>query len=171
MFWRHYALTLKPVLSDMGEGKTASFYNTSRIRQNLPYFISGRLVSALGTFGSMVLIVRALSVADFGVFSIIVGSSIIFGMVCGLGIERLIPRYLSELRSAGMLGRAAYLAWLLLLARIILLLPAFLILYYLWDLVGNTLVAGCFAYAIVERPLLRLLRNRFESNGKFTTVE
>jgi O-antigen/teichoic acid export membrane protein len=139
MFWRHYALTLKPVLSDMGEGKTASFYNTSRIRQNLPYFISGRLVSALGTFGSMVLIVRALSVADFGVFSIIVGSSIIFGMVCGLGIERLIPRYLSELRSAGMLGRAAYLAWLLLLARIILLLPAFLILYYLWDLVGNQL--------------------------------
>lgn len=123
----------------MGKGNPASFYSTSRVRQNLPYFVTGRAISALGTLGSIVLIVRQLSVSDFGVFSIVVGSSIVFGLVCGLGIERLIPRYLSELRSAGAMEKVAYLAWLFLLARMVLLLPAFLVLYLLWDLVGSML--------------------------------
>ena len=121
------------------KGNPASFYSTSRVRQNLPYFISGRAISALGTLGSIVLIVRHLSISDFGVFSIVIGSSIVFGLVCGLGIERLIPRYLSELRSAGAMEKAAYLAWLFLLARMVLLLPAFLVLFFLWELVGSML--------------------------------
>jgi len=121
---------------EMCQGNASSFFSTSRVRQNLPYLIMGRGISALGTFGSIVLIVRHLSISDFGVFSVVVGSSIIFGLVCGLGIERLIPRYLSEMRSAGAVEKAAYLAWLFLLARMTLLLPAFLVLYLAWDLVS-----------------------------------
>ncbi|MCK6384181.1 MAG: hypothetical protein L6Q52_07515 [Rhodocyclaceae bacterium] len=125
----------------MRKGNTASFYSIRRVQENLPYFISGRVISALGTFGSIVLIVRHLSVTDFGVFSIVAGSAIVFGLVCGLGVERLIPRFLSELRSAGAMGKAAFLAWMFLLARIVLLLPAFLFLYLFWNLVGAVLQA------------------------------
>ncbi len=124
---------------EMGQGNPSSFFSTSRVRKNLLYLIIGRGISALGTFGSIVLIVRHLSISDFGVFSVVVGSSIIFGLVCGLGIERLIPRYLSEMRSAGAVEKAAYLAWLFLLARMVLLLPAFLVLYLVWGLVSAQL--------------------------------
>lgn len=137
--WRRVETPGLLPLEYMAKANTASFYSAGRIRQNLPYFISGRAISALGTFGSIVLIVRHLSIADFGIFSIVVGSSIVFGLLCGLGIERLIPRYLSELRSSDALGQAGYLAWLFLLVRMLLLLPAFLMLYFFWEAIGTQL--------------------------------
>lgn len=123
----------------MSNGNTVSFYSASRVRQNLPYFVSGRAISAVGAFGSIVLVVRTLSAPDFGVFSIVIGSAILFGLLCGLGIERLIPRYLSEFRSAGAMGNAAYLAWLFLLMRILLLVPAFVALFFAWHAIGTLL--------------------------------
>jgi len=82
-----------------------------------------------------VLVVRHLSISDYGAFTIAVGSSILFGLICGVGIERLIPRYLSELQARGEISSLARLSWLLLLARIVFLLPAFAITYLSWDLI------------------------------------
>jgi O-antigen/teichoic acid export membrane protein len=115
------------------------YYTTSRIRKNLRYFISGRVVGALGTFIATVLVVRHLSVTEYGVFTTALGSSIVCGLVFGLGIERLIPRYLSEFRSEGDMRAVALLSWMFLLARILLLVPAFLLIYGFWDLIAAVL--------------------------------
>lgn len=116
-----------------------NYYSTPRIRQNLRYFVTGRVLGALGTFAATVLVVRHLSVADYGVFTTAVGSSIVFGLTFGLGIERLIPRYLSDLRSKGDMRGVALLSWAFLLARVALLLPAFLLVHASWDLISDAM--------------------------------
>lgn len=120
-------------------GEDSSYYNTTRIRRSLRHFISGRMVGALGAFAATILVVRHLSVADYGVFTTAVGSSIVVGLVFGLGIEKLIPRYLPELRSRGDLREMALLGWVFLLLRMFLLLPAFVLLYLCWDLIADAM--------------------------------
>lgn len=113
----------------------AALYSGTRIRRSLKFFVSGRVIAAVCAFLATVIVVRELTINDYAAFILAIGSPIVFGLICGLGMERVIPRFIPELHSQGKRQELANLSWMLLFARVLLLTPAFLVLYLLWNLI------------------------------------
>lgn len=119
----------------MMDEQEATLYSGARVRRSLKFFVSGRVIAAVCAFLATVLVVRELTINEYAAFVLAIGSPIVFGLICGLGMERVIPRFLPELHSQGKRHELANLSWMLLLARVLLLTPAFLALYLLWNLI------------------------------------
>ncbi|GAA5169786.1 polysaccharide pyruvyl transferase family protein [Viridibacterium curvum] len=75
----------------------SSRYGSARLRRGLLHFGLGKLVSAGAGFFAMVLVVRALSVADFADYSVLVALVEVFTALAGLGISHGLLRYVPEL--------------------------------------------------------------------------
>jgi len=72
-------------------------YGTSRIRASVSQFLTGKAVSSLAGFVAIILIVKALSVAEFAAYSVLIPLEDILASLSALGLTHAILRYVPEL--------------------------------------------------------------------------
>jgi O-antigen/teichoic acid export membrane protein len=73
-------------------------YNSSRIRQSLIHFITGKAFTAISTLSVMLLLARALPKADYAVVITVEAIVTLTGMAASFGINQTLLRYIPELR-------------------------------------------------------------------------
>ena len=81
--------------------KKHQYYNAGRVRRSLAYYLSGRGVTAIASMLVPLLLVRSMTVGDYARYTAYSGLLIVLMTLSNLGIERVVPRYLPELRNAG----------------------------------------------------------------------
>lgn len=68
-----------------------------RVKKGLLHFFVGKSVSAAGGFFAMLLVVQALSISDFAMYSVLVALVEVFNAVSGFGLTHVVLRYVPEL--------------------------------------------------------------------------
>ncbi len=86
-------------------------YAGARVRRSLWHFLLGKGLSSLAGIAGMVLVVRALSIADFAAYSVLIALVEILTAVTGLGLSHLILRYVPELYATGSMQALRGLVW------------------------------------------------------------
>jgi O-antigen/teichoic acid export membrane protein len=72
-------------------------YSGSHFKRGLINFFFGKIVSAASGFAAMLLIVRALPIAEFASYSVLVSLVEVFTAISGLGLVHALLRYVPEL--------------------------------------------------------------------------
>lgn len=72
-------------------------YGSDRIRKGLLHFIFGKGFSAIASLVAMILVVRALSPAEFAAYSVLIALVETVGALSGIGIPQIIQRYVPDL--------------------------------------------------------------------------
>ena len=78
-----------------------NFYNSSRVRKGFLHFLVGKGLSSVASFLVAIFIVRELSITDYASYTAISGLLITLMLVSNFGIERAVPRFLSEVKQSG----------------------------------------------------------------------
>ena len=86
-------------MSVNGTAPGARHYNSAAIRQSLLHFMLGKGFAAISTLLVLVIIVRELSVPEFGAYTSLHALTLIIGLISSLGIPQVLHRYLPELRT------------------------------------------------------------------------
>lgn len=73
-------------------------YSAQRVRSALLHFVLGRAMSAVLSVVTLVLLLRHLEVADYGVYVTLVAVQSLIFMVSSVGLDSAMERYLPELR-------------------------------------------------------------------------
>lgn len=79
----------------------AGAYSAQRIRQNLMFFMTGKSLSAIVGFLILMLLVRALSPADYGFFIVLLGLFEVLQLGSNIGCFPAVYRYVPALNLAG----------------------------------------------------------------------
>lgn len=77
----------------------ARHYNSAAIRQSLLHFMLGKGFAAISTLLVLVIIVRELSLPEFGAYTSLHALTLIIGLLSSLGIPQVLHRFLPELRT------------------------------------------------------------------------
>lgn len=72
-------------------------YGADRIRKGLLHFLLGKGFSSIAGLVAMILVVRALSPAEFAAYSVLIALVEIVGALSGIGIPQIIQRYVPDL--------------------------------------------------------------------------
>ncbi len=88
---------------------TEALYGHSRARKSLIDTVTFRTLSQLSTAAGYVILVRAMTEHDFGVFSLLYAFIPVVGTVASLGLEQVLRRYQPEYLRAGNKVAAAWL--------------------------------------------------------------
>lgn len=72
-------------------------YGKDRIKKGLLHFLLGKAFSSLASFFAMILVIRSLSVEDFGAYSVLIAFVEILTALSGFGFAHVLMRYVPEL--------------------------------------------------------------------------
>jgi len=87
-----------------------TYYSAENARRSVVYTVAFRVLSQLATFASYIVLVRALSEHDFGVFNLLYAVIPVISTVGSLGIEHTLRRFEPEYLQAGRWQLAEWLA-------------------------------------------------------------
>lgn len=83
------------------QSKAKRYYSSDRIRKSLLHYLFGRGAASLASFASAILLIRVFSVSTYAAYTALSGLFYSISILTGLGIERVIPRFLPEYRQKG----------------------------------------------------------------------
>jgi len=112
------------------------YRNFNKVRASIFHFIAGRAVMILSAVLVSLMVVRGLSIVEFGQYVVLLGLMLVVSMVSDAGISRVQPRFLPELYIKKDVQGLVFLSRLLLWLRASLhgvLLVAIWMLYDLWS--------------------------------------
>ncbi|PTD98124.1 lipopolysaccharide biosynthesis protein [Pseudothauera lacus] len=149
---------------------TASAYSAGQVRRSLVHFAFGKSASALMGVGLLLLLVRALDVADYGFYLASQAALELVAMFSSFGLIAVAQRYLPELRARQQGRQLARLIAVLCVARLLTLAAVCVALYFLatWlaaalGLNAYTAAIRLFLLVIVVEGLARFLDEVFDS--------
>lgn len=136
-------------------GQASNFYSGKRVKRGFLHFIAGKTISSIASFFVAILIVRELPVSQFAEYTAISGLLITLMLLSNLGIERTVPKYLSQLKEQDDAKELKRFTYRIILARIIGLFVAILFVYlfsnFVFGMLGithdNSIMIGFFLYA------------------------
>ena len=71
-------------------------YGAKRIRQGLRHLFLGKALTSIAGVGTMLLLVRELSLPDFAAYSILFGLVELVSAITGMGLIHVLTRYVPE---------------------------------------------------------------------------
>jgi len=94
---------LRKIISFFSDNHSAgeNYYSRDRIRSGIVYYLCGRGITSLSVVLVPLLLVRTLTVYNYASFTAFSGLLMFIVTVSDVGFERVIPRYLPELRNTG----------------------------------------------------------------------
>jgi O-antigen/teichoic acid export membrane protein len=147
----------------MSAPRESDLYSRSRVRRALIHFLTGRAVSGVLGLVSLLLIVRWLAPADFGLYAALLSIQVVFLAVSSFGIETAMERYLPEVRlKAGAQAILPFIGGVLLLRVVVLaaaaamLLALLAMLLPLIGLEGQGAAVRSYVWVILATALMNL---------------
>ncbi len=142
------------------------YYSSKRVKKGLGHYLLGRGMSAVISILVAILLIRLLSIVDYGVYTVLSGMMLLLTLLSSAGLERILPRYLSELRQAGAHRQLGAYCWKFLAVRIalfaVLLLPLTLFSGAIAEYFGITdewkILLVFYLYALVNAGSIHLQR-------------
>lgn len=92
-------------------------YSAHNVRRSLWQYLTGRGVTAIASIAFNIILVRALSIPDYASYTALSGLIILITIISSGGLERVIPKFLPELKVAGAAHQLVRLCWRLLELR------------------------------------------------------
>lgn len=83
------------------EKQTLNYYTSARVRKGFIHFIAGKGISSIASFLVAIIIVRELPVTQYATYTAILGLIITLMLLSNLGIERAVPKFLSQVKQSG----------------------------------------------------------------------
>lgn len=77
------------------------YYSRDKVRKSLIHYLFGRGTASLASFASAILLIRTFSVTTYAAYTALSGLYYFISVLSGGGLERVIPRFLPELRQTG----------------------------------------------------------------------
>lgn len=119
----------------MLQPKPENYYSLARVRNSLLYYLFGRGAASLASFLSAILLIRIFPVSIYATYTAFSGLLMLINTVSNGGIERIIPKFLPELKQAGAeRSLYFYIIWLFIL-RIIFTLCLLIPVYVFSDII------------------------------------
>lgn len=145
-------------MTDQAQTTPDSPYGAKRIRQGLMHLLLGKALTSIAGVGTMLLLVRELSLADFAAYSILFGLVELVSAITGLGLVHILMRYVPEAHAAHRNGVTRRLVLTLMLTRFAILLVALLVLYQSADVIAPMIGLASFEWALQAYLLVVLVR-------------
>lgn len=142
-------------------------YTQENARNGAIHFLMGRGIAGVAGFLTAILLVRFMDVQNYAAYTALSGLVAMCVVLSGLGIERVISRYVPEgrlYRSVDELGRFV---WMTSSIRLISGLLVVLVLYVLWPLVDRFLVVSEFKFFPIALAYFIVAEGMFQH---FTSV-
>lgn len=102
-------------------------YSADRVRKSFVHFLLGRGVTSIASLLVAFVVVRHLSVPDYAAYTAISGLLVVFMMISGGGLERVVPRYIPELYQHGSVHSLKAFCWKLVVLRLLFLAPVLIL--------------------------------------------
>lgn len=121
-------------------------YTKDNARQGALHYLMGRGVAGIAGFLTVILLVRFMDVQNYAAYTALSGLVAMCGVLSGLGIERIISRYVPEgrlYRTTNELGRFI---WMTSIIRLTASLLVTLVLYFLWPAIDRFLAVSDFKF-------------------------
>ncbi len=122
------------------------------------HLLLGKALTSIAGVGTMLLLVRELSLADFAAYSILFGIVELVSAVTGMGLVHILMRYVPEAHAAHRNGVTRRLVLTILLTRFAVLLVALLVLYQSADAIAPMIGLASFEWALQAYLLVVLVR-------------
>lgn len=99
--------------------KPENYYSNSRVKKGFVHFLTGRGIASIASFGVAILLVRELSIADYAIYTALSGLLLFIMLLSNAGIERVVPRFLPEIKLFGSTKKLINWVWKLCLYRLV----------------------------------------------------
>lgn len=93
--------------------KPKRYYSADRVRRSLVHYLLGRGTASLASFATAILLIRIFPVNTYALYTAFSGLLVFIGMASTGGIDRVVPRFLPELKQVGAdRTMRSYIIWL-----------------------------------------------------------
>jgi len=133
-------------------------YGAKRIRQGLVHLLLGKALTSIAGVGTMLLLVRELSLPDFAAYSILFGLVELVSAITGMGLVHVLTRYVPEAHAAHRHGVTRRLVLTLTCTRFAILTVALLALYQSADTIAPMIGLDSFEWALQAYLVVVLVR-------------
>lgn len=120
----------------MTESPSSGIYDRRGVRKSLFHTAVFRAASPVATLASYIVLVRALSEHEFGVFNLLYAFIPVISAIAGLGIEQVLKRYQPEYLGTGQKAAAAWLVRIILSTRFVTNMLALAIVFAAWQYIA-----------------------------------
>lgn len=111
----------------------------TRGARNVPYLVIFKVLSQLFNVSIQLIVIRALTRSDYGIYSLFHSTSGVLGIVASLGLENVLQRYTPEYYSQGKTGLVVGLLKVTLLLRLVTNVAILSVAVFTWDLFASYL--------------------------------
>ena len=118
--------------------KKENYFSKENVKRSLFHFLFGRAITSVISFVVAILIVRELSIPEYASYTALVGLLLILMMISGLGLERTVPKYLSEFKQKNKHIFLNKLVWILFKLRLLSLIIVLAFSYLFSDYIYST---------------------------------
>ncbi len=81
-------------------GKRKQHFSTSNVKKGFVHFLSGTAITSIASFLVAIFLIRELSIENYAVYTTLSGVLILIMLLSNIGLERVIPRFVPELKQS-----------------------------------------------------------------------
>lgn len=141
-------------------------YTHDNARRGALHYLMGRGVAGIAGFLTIILLVRYMDLVNYAAYTAMSGLVAICGVLAGLGMERVVSRFVPEGRLHQSVDRLARFIWITGLVRLMAALLLVILLYVCWPLVDDFLAVsdfGTFSIALACFIVAEVMFQHFSS--------
>lgn len=141
-------------------------YGRSNVRRGILHYLSGRTLAGISSVGSVILLARYMRIIDYAGYTALTGLLMTATLICDLGINRTIARYVPEGRVRHSPEALVQFVWRTAFARVITATVFSTLIYFGWPIILHLFAAvqiPHFPWALVAYLLATVLFHHFTS--------
>lgn len=112
-------------------------YATSKVKKGVIHFLTGKGITAIASFLVAILLIRELSIESYAVYTTLSALLLIILLLSNVGLERVIPKYIPELRQFATAKQLMVFSWLLCRFRLYALIFVLVIFVFMSELIST----------------------------------
>lgn len=137
-------------------------YRQENVRKGALHYLLGRGAAGIAGFAIVLLLVRFMDIANYAAYTALSGMVAVCGIVAGLGMERVVSRYIPEGRLHRTVGELRRFIWFVSALRLVACFAVAGVLWLFWPMVSRVLAvaqygafAPCIAFFIVAETMFQ----------------
>ncbi len=137
-------------------------YRQENVRKGALHYLLGRGAAGVAGFAIVLLLVRFMDIANYAAYTALSGMVAVCGIVAGLGMERVVSRYIPEGRLHRNAGELRRFIWLVSALRLLACFAVAGVLWLFWPAVSRFLAvsqygafASCLAFFIIAETMFQ----------------